>query len=945
MSGITSSTGLFSGINSSQIIEQLLGIEAAPRTGFQQRVAQFQLQQTSYLDLNSRLSSLKAFAKIFKDSKTFQAKAASTSNDKVLTAAASAGAAPGTYSFIVDRLVSSQQFLSKGFASKDAAQGATSIVVESAQARLDKDISLSDLNGGAGIARGKFTITDSGGRVATIDLTKAATVEDVLSAINNNGTAVVTASVLDGRFVIKDNAGGSISVGNAPGSTTASSLGIAGTASGTLTGSNIYTLSRDSSLAALNDGNGVYIKSVVGTASSQFSIKVGTTNVAINLGDVYVEETVEGQVSLKKTKGAVTTVGGAIDRINETLSAAGFGTVKASINAAGNGLKLADSAGTAVLEIVDGADGTASQLGLSGTATGEISGKRILAGLRTVLAQSLNGGKGLAGDGVLNFKLRDGSTFSVNVSNQDSLDQIAAAIQNASGSVGNSPKLQVAINSKGTGLSFVDATAGSDNLTITGTNGADTAVSLGISTGAAGTTNASVDSGNLQRQYISKATLVTALNAGKGIGTGTFRITDSSGTVSVVDIADDTKTVGDLLDEINSRGLKVKAQINAQGDGIEIVENVGTEGAGAVKIKIEDATGSVAKNLDIAKESTAVGTGNNKIVGTGERTIALTATDSLSDIATKINSASAGVSATVINDGGGATPFRLNITSNATGRAGRLIIDAGAFDLGLKALDAGEDSRVFFGSTDPSKAILLTSSTNTLDNVVSNVKIDLKGVDANPVSLTISSDTSAIENSINDFLKAFNSTIDRIDSGMSYNSASNKRGPLFGDTTAQGLRNALYRTLQAPAKGINSKFTRLLDIGVEVGSGGELKLNADRLRRALNEDPAAVEALFVAKTETKESTAEKREYSALGAMGAFEVLADQYIDSVAGVLVKRNQNLDDQIKSQQSRITDLDAKIERRRATLQAQFLAMEKAIAQLQSQQSSISSIGSLRR
>lgn len=944
MSGITSSTGLFSGINSSQIIEQLLGIEAAPRTGFQQRVAQFQLQQTSYLDLNSRLSSLKAFAKVFKDSKTFQAKAASTSNDKVLTATAAAGAAPGTYSFIVDRLVSSQQFLSKGFASKDAAQGATSIVVESAQARLDKDISLSDLNGGAGISRGKLTITDSNGQAATIDLTKAATVDDVLNAINNNGSAGVTASVLDGRFVIKDNAGGSITVANAPGSSTASSLGIAGTAAGTLTGSNVYTLSRDTALSSLNDGNGVYIKSVVGTSASQFSIKVGTTNVAINLGDVYVEESVDGKTSLKKTKGAVTTIGGAIDRINESLSAAGFGTVKASVNASGTGLKLADSTGTGVLEIVDGADGTAAQLGLSGTATGEIAGKRILAGLRTVLAQSLNGGKGLAGDGVLNFKLRDGSTFSVNVSNQDSLDQIAAAIQNASGSIGSTPKLQVAINSKGTGLSFVDATTGSDNLTISGTNGADTAVSLGISTGAAGTTNASVDSGNLQRQYISKATLVTALNSGKGIGTGTFRITDSSGTVSVVDIADDTKTVGDLLDEINSRGLKIKAQINAQGDGIEIIENVGTEAPGAVKIKIEDATGSVAKNLDIAKESTAVGGGSNKIIGSGERTIALTATDSLTDIATKINSSGAGVAATVINDGGGATPFRLNITSNATGRAGRLIIDAGSFDLGLKSLDAGEDSRVFFGSTDPSKAILLTSSTNTLDNVVSNVKIDLKGVDANPVSLTVSSDTSAIENSINDFIKAFNTTVDRIDAGMSYNADSNRRGPLFGDTTAQGIRNAMYRTLQAPAKGINSKYTRLLDIGVEVGSGGELKLNTDRLRRALNEDPAAVEALFITKTETKESTAEKREYSALGAMGAFESLADQYIDSAAGVLVKRNQNLDDQIKSQQARITALDAKIERRRATLQAQFLAMEKAIAQLQSQQSSISSIGSLR-
>jgi flagellar hook-associated protein 2 len=329
------------------------------------------------------------------------------------------------------------------------------------------------------------------------------------------------------------------------------------------------------------------------------------------------------------------------------------------------------------------------------------------------------------------------------------------------------------------------------------------------------------------------------------------------------------------------------------------------------------------------------------IDGSAEKTITLAATDSISDIASKINSAVAGISATVINDGAGSTPFRLSLSSNATGRAGRVIIDSGTLDLGLRTLDTGEDSRVFFGSTDVSKAVLLTSSSNTLDNVVSNVKIDLKGVDSNPVSLTVASDSSKIEASINDFLKSFNTIVDRIDAGSTYNGETNRRGPLFGDTTSQGIRDTLYRTLQAEAKGLNGRYRRLLDIGVEVGSGGTLKLNTDRLRKALSEDPAAVEALFTTKTESKTSSAEKREYTSLGAMGSFEVLADLYTDSVSGTLTKRNQSLDDLIKSQNSRITDIDARIERKRATLQGQFLAMEKAIAQLQTQQSSISQIG----
>ena len=167
MSGITSSVGLISGIDTGGLIEQLLQIEARPRTLAQQRLVQLQTQQAAYLDINTRLSALRTASSTFRNDKVFSTSKATSSDDAVMTATASTSAQPGSYQFIVDRLVTTQQQLSKGFSDRDSSPfGATSFTFESDKGRLDSDIGLADLNGGAGVRRGKFNLTDSTGATA-----------------------------------------------------------------------------------------------------------------------------------------------------------------------------------------------------------------------------------------------------------------------------------------------------------------------------------------------------------------------------------------------------------------------------------------------------------------------------------------------------------------------------------------------------------------------------------------------------------------------------------------------------------------------------------------------------------------------------------------------------------------------------------------------------------
>ncbi|MCX5689420.1 MAG: hypothetical protein NTV94_06475, partial [Planctomycetota bacterium] len=71
MGGITSSVGIFSGIDSGKLIEQLLAIEARPKTLAQKRMVQIQGQQAAYLDISSRITAIKNSAAGFRENKTF----------------------------------------------------------------------------------------------------------------------------------------------------------------------------------------------------------------------------------------------------------------------------------------------------------------------------------------------------------------------------------------------------------------------------------------------------------------------------------------------------------------------------------------------------------------------------------------------------------------------------------------------------------------------------------------------------------------------------------------------------------------------------------------------------------------------------------------------------------------------------------------------------------
>ena len=950
MSGVTSSVGVFSGIDSGKIIDQLIKSQSRPKTLLQQRVVSLQTQSTAFLDINSRLSSLKSTLSAFTSQNVFSASNATSSNTDTLTATAGNGAAVGSYSFTVDRLVTTQQALSRGFADKNfSGLGATTITVESADARVTRDNRLADLNGGNGVVRGKIQITDSAGTRAVVDLSRSETIQEVAKAIRDATDGRVAVALNPDGLALTDQAGGTgtLSVQDAQGTSgTAASLGISGSASesgdgGVLIGRSIYALGPRSALRGLNDGRGVFISSAGGTSSPDFTITARDgTAISIDIGDVYENVTPSGGGTpvLTKTKSAVTDIEGVIQRINEQAA----GKITAAIAPDGRSLRLTDtSGGSGAISVAEvGTGSTARDLGLLGSASGAtLSGKLLVGGIGTTLLSGIRGGRGLTGTD-LTVSTRDGFTTSFNVTRDSTVEDLVSSITAA----GNG-RFKAELDSTATRVVLTDTSAGSGSLSISGA----VADSLGLATSASSAR--SVTGSRLERQYIGPSTLLSSLNSGKGIGTGQIAITDSYGFKQTISISDSLQTVADLNALINSRFTNLRAQVNTSGNGLELVELAKPEGAGSSKIKVEDSSGGVAKALNLLGEASGTGAAN-KIDGSFRRTVTLAATDTLQQVADKITNSNAGVIGTVVDDQASSRPYRLSLTSRASGEAGRFIVDAGTFDLGLTTLSEGNNARVFYGSGDPAKALLLSSTTNAVAGVVPGLTLDIKAADSNPVTVSVTRDSGALEKALDEFVTSFNSVVARIDTVTTYNADTNKGGPLVGDSTVRSLRQELNTVVTSRAQGLTGRYQYLAQIGITINGDGNLTINKDRLRDALRTDSQAVQDVLNARTQAANST--QREISpgvfvnentsgsvtARGLLQQLQDSIDKYIKPVDGVITRRNVTITAQVKSNNDRIARLDIQLSSKRDVLVRQFTAMEEAIGKLQSQGSAISGI-----
>lgn len=223
--------------------------------------------------------------------------------------------------------------------------------------------------------------------------------------------------------------------------------------------------------------------------------------------------------------------------------------------------------------------------------------------------------------------------------------------------------------------------------------------------------------------------------------------------------------------------------------------------------------------------------------------ISISASDKLTDVASKINGANAGVTASVLTDASGE---RLLLRGKGTGeQAGfRLSALEGSDTDPASAgnTDASGLSRLVNGSTVTQAAadakatvngIAVSSATNTFANTVSGVTFTAVQVTTAPVEIAVNKDTSAVQKNISDFVSAYNAINQFLQDATKYDSATKAAGILQGDSTAVTLQNALRNALQS-VNTASSKYQRLADVGITQQRGGDLAVDSTKLSAAMD---------------------------------------------------------------------------------------------------------------
>lgn len=317
-------------------------------------------------------------------------------------------------------------------------------------------------------------------------------------------------------------------------------------------------------------------------------------------------------------------------------------------------------------------------------------------------------------------------------------------------------------------------------------------------------------------------------------------------------------------------------------------------------------SGSAAVNIDISEGDT-----------------------SLAGIRDKINSAGAGVVASIVTDASGS---RLSIRSKDTGAENAFRISAtetfddGDDTTGLSALAfdlAGGASRMTQGQVAANaqaqiNGISVSSASNTLSNVVDGLTLTLLKETASPVDVAVATDTATVKTKITDFITAYNDLASQLRTQTAYNGDSKTAGALQGDASAVSLLTQLRGVLNVNSSA-SSTWSRMSDVGITMQSDGTLKADDTKLGKALENLPELNKLFNTIGTDNASS----------GFVRRYKALADAALGST-GSFATKTQSLQSQLRRNGKDQDNMQLRLDATETRLRKQYQALDTQMSSL---------------
>lgn len=347
---------------------------------------------------------------------------------------------------------------------------------------------------------------------------------------------------------------------------------------------------------------------------------------------------------------------------------------------------------------------------------------------------------------------------------------------------------------------------------------------------------------------------------------------------------------------------------------------VATAGAGAAPGTYQLVVERLAagqKTVGAAGVSSTAALGASGTFAVNGQNVDVTAADTLAGVRDKVNAlaATTGVRASVVT--GGANDARLVLTSTGTGAASAFTVAdvtgtvAGAA-LGITGppAQAAQDARVVVDGVPVERA------SNTVTDALPGVTLTLSAADpARTATLTVERFKAATTEAFKGFVDAYNKARALVTQQGAAGAA------LAGDSMLRTVAGALSTQVLGSDAALPADMTALGAAGITVQKDGTLALDAARLDAASTTRPDALRAMLA---------------SRMGAMS-------DYLAGVAapltGLIDQRGSAVDEQSARMQARVADVDARLEKKRTALLAQYAKFEASLGKLKALGAAMSS------
>ncbi|MDR3742566.1 MAG: flagellar filament capping protein FliD [Terracidiphilus sp.] len=283
------------------------------------------------------------------------------------------------------------------------------------------------------------------------------------------------------------------------------------------------------------------------------------------------------------------------------------------------------------------------------------------------------------------------------------------------------------------------------------------------------------------------------------------------------DISQLTETQGTLAQKTGSSSNTNVLQLTAAsasavaGTHTVVVNNLAKTSSGYLSV--------VSNSSDTLTGSITIQVGSD----TAQNISVSSSSNTLSGLASAINSAGIGVTASVLTDSSGS---RLSIVSGTSGASGNLTVTSALTDsttgslLSYKAAVTGVDASLTIDG------VSLTSSSNTVSSLIPGVTFQLLSASSSgsEVQVEIGNYNTGVESAVATLVTDYNSLISAINTQQG-NDASGNPEPLFGSPTLSLLQQKLLGSInsQNPAGYLdaitNTSDTLTGSINIKVGSG------------------------------------------------------------------------------------------------------------------------------